>query len=137
MPTDLNLFTLAGVFRGLDVASNKLRATSVDGVRRCFDFGLLTVDRKRGTLHLTDLGRDALCGYALDRGGRLGEWADEVFLFKACTCCGAEMTRAQWEACKLIGYQPQFGDDGEEDRACRLELRNCTCGTTLSVEVPR
>lgn len=41
--------------------------------------------------------------------------------------CGAVHTLAQWRALKLVG---EFVDEVVE-----LELRNCTCGSTISVEV--
>jgi hypothetical protein len=47
-----------------------------------------------------------------------------------CTCCGTEITRAEWLGLRLIGPQESPGDPWE------LELRNCRCGTTLSLPVP-
>ena len=37
--------------------------------------------------------------------------------------CGAEHTAAEWARLELVGYQDS------------LELRNCTCGSTRSIEV--
>jgi hypothetical protein len=72
-----------------------------------------------------------------DCGGGYVVWKvsrPEVQPFKVCTCCGAEFTRAAWETCKFIGYQPQYDENGAES-STRLELRNCACGSTLSIEV--
>jgi hypothetical protein len=59
--------------------------------------------------------------------------------YKACTCCGRVFpTRADFERLPLCGsgYQPEFDDNGNQRTDVRLELRNDTCGSTLSVEVP-
>ncbi len=45
-------------------------------------------------------------------------------IVKVCTCCGSELTEAQWLALPRIGEQ----DDG----TIVLELRNHGCGTTLA-----
>lgn len=47
---------------------------------------------------------------------------------QACTCCERTYTRADWEALSFVGNQ----EGGER----MLQLRNCPCGTTLSIEVP-
>lgn len=49
---------------------------------------------------------------------------------KTCTCCGRQHDAASWAALPLKGYV------GVVARVT-LELRNCTCGSTLAVEVPR
>jgi hypothetical protein len=133
-PTDLNLFTLAHVFNGLDVVRNRLKPTSLNGVRRCFKAGL--VESSRDFLTLTDLGRHVLCAWAFQRGATWEGIDSNGFKFKRCTCCGAEYTRAEWEALELIGPQSQFTDAGEVDLSSHLELRNCACRSTLSVEMP-
>lgn len=55
---------------------------------------------------------------------------------KACSC-GRDFTPEQWGDLELVGHQSQFTEDGEIDQNVGLELRNCVCGSTLSVEVPR
>lgn len=40
--------------------------------------------------------------------------------------------RDVWESLELIGYQPTVDDN---DQPCRLECGNCSCGSTLCVEV--
>lgn len=37
-----------------------------------------------------------------------------------------------WHALPCIGSMPTEDDDGNP---CTLELRNCTCGSTLAIEV--
>jgi hypothetical protein len=59
--------------------------------------------------------------------------------YKSCTRCGTVYSdRAAWERLPLCGsgYQPQFDDNGDQRTDVRLELRNCPCHSTLSVEVP-
>lgn len=53
---------------------------------------------------------------------------------KRCTCCGTRITSKAWQSLKLVGHQPQYDANGDESRDVRLELRNCVCGTTLSIE---
>lgn len=48
---------------------------------------------------------------------------------KACRCCGKEHCAEGWRALPCIGV---MGDDEE-----LLELRNCHCGSTLAIEIPR
>lgn len=69
-PTDLNLFTLNDMFRGAQSVANRVEATSVNGLRRCLKFGLVTATRE--ALTLTELGEQALAGWAFDRGGWCG-----------------------------------------------------------------
>jgi len=47
--------------------------------------------------------------------------------FKVCQC-GASFTREQWGRLDYVGAQV--------DEVEALELRLCTCGTTLAVSVP-
>lgn len=52
-----------------------------------------------------------------------------------CTIAAHDALKADaaiWQSLQLIGYQPTETDDG---RPARLELRNCSCGSTLCVEV--
>ena len=44
-----------------------------------------------------------------------------------CNCCGAVYTRGAWERLKLLGSQ-------EDDEGRVLELRDCVCRSTLSVQ---
>jgi hypothetical protein len=48
---------------------------------------------------------------------------------KRCNCCGASYSRDDWASLPLIGIQR------DEYGAPELELRNCACGSTLSIEV--
>ena len=47
---------------------------------------------------------------------------------KRCTCCGVEYYPGDWVALAFCGYQ----DDGAGGR---LELRHCTCGSTIAIQV--
>lgn len=64
-PTDLNIFTLAGVFGGNDRVPNRIEPTSVAGMRRCLKAGLVEVATD-GTkdLVLTAAGKEALAARA-------------------------------------------------------------------------
>lgn len=44
--------------------------------------------------------------------------------------CGASYYAGEWTSLPFVGYQSD-GDDG------RLELRNCSCKSTLAVEIER
>lgn len=46
---------------------------------------------------------------------------------KRCACCSRRYDQASWDRLKLLGYQT--------DDECSLELRNCVCGATLSIQV--
>lgn len=48
-------------------------------------------------------------------------------IIKKCPNCGAEYTRETWAELPRVGRQ----DDGVE----ALELRNCTCKSTIAVDV--
>jgi hypothetical protein len=48
---------------------------------------------------------------------------------KSCGCCERQYTRPQWRSLKYIGVQDV--GDGEY-----LELRNCSCGSTLGMPTP-
>jgi hypothetical protein len=56
---------------------------------------------------------------------------------KTCTCCGAIHELAGWRALPLVGYYDDDGVDADHPAPTTLELRNCRCGSTLSVELPR
>ena len=45
--------------------------------------------------------------------------------------CGRTYSRCEWEALKVIGYH-----DAHYDEDKRLELRNCNCGSTITVCLP-
>lgn len=47
---------------------------------------------------------------------------------KACSC-GAKYYAGEWTLLSFVGYMT--------DEVERLELRNCTCGSTLAVEIER
>jgi hypothetical protein len=51
---------------------------------------------------------------------------DFPLIIKTCAC-GAEYSLPRWKKLKLVGYH---ADDVE-----RLELRNCTCGSTIAITV--
>jgi hypothetical protein len=58
--------------------------------------------------------------------------------YKTCSCGRVFATRADFERLPLCGsgYQPEFNEQGDQRTDVRLCLRNCSCGSTLSVEVP-
>ena len=41
------------------------------------------------------------------------------------------LTPALWYSLSWVGIQPGYNDDGDEDDGEKLELRNCSCGSTL------
>jgi len=47
---------------------------------------------------------------------------------KRCTCCARPYYAGEWTTLSFVGYM----DDGDGGR---LELRNCSCGTTLSIAI--
>ena len=46
---------------------------------------------------------------------------------KSCTCCGRIHTPADWDRLQYVGHQEQ----GTGEPA--LELRSCSCGSTLAI----
>lgn len=54
-------------------------------------------------------------------------------IFKRCTTCGKRYSREAWAALPSIGSKPDTDDNG---KPISLEFRNCSCGSTLTVEVP-
>lgn len=46
---------------------------------------------------------------------------------KICPCCAIEYTSVQWDALPFVGNQ--LDGDG------MIELRNCSCGSTIAIEV--
>lgn len=56
--------------------------------------------------------------------------------FKTCSC-GLSYTAETWKALRLVGYYDDDVLDAEHPKATTLELRNCVCRSTLSVELPR
>lgn len=50
---------------------------------------------------------------------------------KVCTCCGKAYDACAWAELPLVGFQ--FSED--ESGAYELTLKNCTCGSTIGVEV--
>lgn len=67
----------------------------------------------------------------------MSDWDDEFpreeSWPKTCTCCGAKITEDDWERMSYVGVQRGDAEIGVPD----LELRNCACGTTLAIVVPR
>ncbi len=49
---------------------------------------------------------------------------------KVCSCCHQEISDAKWESWPTLGLM-EDGDGGF------LDLRNCSCGTTLAREATR
>ena len=54
--------------------------------------------------------------------------------FKTCGACGCSYTADKWRALPLKGI---IDDRREHADGERLELRNCTCGSTLAVVTAR
>ena len=50
---------------------------------------------------------------------------------KTCSCCSRLITEEEWERLAYVGIQQ--GTDEIPD----LELRNCSCHSTLAIVVPR
>lgn len=55
---------------------------------------------------------------------------------KACHC-GRSYDAAAWVALPLVGYYDDDVLDPDHPKATTLELRNCVCRSSLSVELPR
>lgn len=53
---------------------------------------------------------------------------------KRCSCCGATYGVEAWTALPLVGVQMTIVE-GSDDEIADCELRNCTCKSTLAVEV--
>ncbi|GAC1561122.1 MAG: hypothetical protein NVS3B10_19080 [Polyangiales bacterium] len=51
-------------------------------------------------------------------------------VIKRCSCCGAEFTVAGWLALALVGLQR------DDEPHPTLELRACSCRSTLSIPTP-
>jgi hypothetical protein len=66
---------------------------------------------------------------APDRARGSPALAAELAMFKTCSCCGRAFDRIGWLALALVGVHREGG--GYPD----LEMRNCACGSTLSVEL--
>lgn len=49
--------------------------------------------------------------------------------------CGIEYTRDQWSGLACVGYQFVPGDEATREPPTAAELRNCSCGSTISVRV--
>jgi hypothetical protein len=56
---------------------------------------------------------------------------------KTCTICRTVIDLAAWRALSLVGYHDDDVLDSDHPTPTTLELRNCHCGATLSVELPR
>lgn len=57
-------------------------------------------------------------------------------VIKTCSC-GLAYTEKSWQALHFVGYYDDDVLDPSHPTATTLELRNCKCGSTLSVEHPR
>lgn len=55
-------------------------------------------------------------------------------IIKTCAC-GISYTKDGWHALELIGFQSLVGVPADAMASDSLELRNCSCGSTLHVEV--
>jgi hypothetical protein len=64
--------------------------------------------------------------------GHLSDF-EPLMVFKICTCCGRTFSKAAWAELPSLGVMPGENAAGEP---CGLELKNCTCQSTLAVEVP-
>lgn len=51
--------------------------------------------------------------------------------FKSCAC-GKCYTYAEWQQLELVSPRWDVGGDGVDV----FEVRNCTCGSTITIEVP-
>jgi len=49
-------------------------------------------------------------------------------VIKVCGCCEKAYTRAEWESLECLGHMG--------DSFVTLDLRNCVCGSTISIVVP-
>lgn len=55
---------------------------------------------------------------------------------KRCSKCTGFIVITNWQLLQFVGYQHvPAGEDATKEPAYTLEMRNCTCGTTLSIEV--
>lgn len=55
---------------------------------------------------------------------------------KVCSGCGAKISRRQWEELPLLGHQVMPPYEPENDPGEVLEMRNHTCGSTLTILMP-
>lgn len=49
---------------------------------------------------------------------------------KKCSCCGKEHDAASWKGLKYVGVMETEDETGKYT----LELRNCSCGSTIGIE---
>jgi len=54
-------------------------------------------------------------------------------IIKICSCCGKSYTRAAWKKLPLVAANYDVVGDGVEV----LELRNCSCNSTISIVVTK
>lgn len=52
---------------------------------------------------------------------------------KTCPCCNHTHDATGWAALRLCGYVGAYQSHG---RKYAVELRHCSCGSTIGVEVP-
>ena len=51
---------------------------------------------------------------------------------KTCTCCGQTYDSATWRLLPFVGQLDVPAGDSEDEPAETLEMRNCTCGSTIA-----
>jgi hypothetical protein len=56
---------------------------------------------------------------------------------KTCTTCLTVHDLADWRKLPLVGYFDDDVLDADHPAATTLELRNCPCGSTIAMELPR
>lgn len=77
-----------------------------------------------------------LCAELLMATEPKGADASSASFPKRCTKCWRIHDQSSWSALKKIGLQPVVaGENPVAEPPYTLELRNCQCGTTLSVQL--
>jgi hypothetical protein len=69
-------------------------------------------------------------GCSMDEVGLCEECAWKLHTFPKRCACGRQLTQEAWEALRIVGG---LDPEDNEDPSYILELRNCTCGSTLSI----
>ena len=54
-------------------------------------------------------------------------------VIKTCGCCGRAYDSETWAALPLCGYVGAYEGESGEQRVC--ELRNCTCLSTIAIDI--
>lgn len=55
-------------------------------------------------------------------------------VIKTCRCCGRAYDAAGWVALALCGYVGAYEGESGESRV--VELRNCSCRSTIGIDIP-